>query len=227
MKKIFEYFNKFEMLLISCSLLFIISSFVIFKNNSYLTLIASIIGVISLFFNAKGNLVGQVLMIIFSIIYGIISYSFSYYGEMITYLGMTLPMAVYALICWIKNPYNGKKSIVKINNIKISETVIMFVLTIIITTIFYYILKYFKTPNLILSTLSISTSFIAAYLTARRSSYFAFAYALNDIVLIILWVLASIENANYVCVVVCFIVFLANDVYGFISWQNRKIQQKG
>lgn len=165
-------------------------------------------------------------MIIFSIIYGIISYSFSYYGEMITYLGMTLPMAVYALICWIKNPYNGKKLIVKINNIKISEMVIMFVLTIIITTIFYFILKYFKTPNLILSTLSISTSFIAAYLTARRSSYFALAYALNDIVLIILWVLASIENANYVCVVVCFIVFLANDVYGFISWQNRKIQQK-
>ena len=26
--------------------------------------------------------------------YGIISYAFAYYGEMITYLGMTMPMAV-------------------------------------------------------------------------------------------------------------------------------------
>ncbi len=43
-------------------------------------------------------------MIIFSLLYGIISYTFSYYGEMITYLGMTMPMAVFALISWLRNP---------------------------------------------------------------------------------------------------------------------------
>ena len=165
-------------------------------------------------------------MIAFSIIYCIISYSFSYYGEMITYIGMTLPMAVYALICWVRNPYNGKKTEVKINSLKTKEIMVMLLLTLILTILFYFILKYFETPNLIPSTLSISTSFIAAYLTARRSPYFAVAYALNDIVLIVLWILASIENLNFVCVVVCFIVFLANDIYGFISWQKRKIQQE-
>lgn len=33
-------------------------------------------------------------MVLFSLLYGIISYAFAYYGEMITYLGMTMPMAV-------------------------------------------------------------------------------------------------------------------------------------
>lgn len=227
MKYILKYFTKLEILLWVISIIFIGISFILFNNNNYLTFIASIIGVTSLIFNAKGNPIGQILMIIFSILYGIISYTFYYYGEMITYLGMTLPMSMYALICWLKNPYKGNKREVKINDIKIKEIIIMFLLTIIVTICFYFILVEFNTPNIIFSTLSISTSFIAAYLTARRSSYFAIAYACNDIILIILWVLASVVDKSYFCVVVCFFVFLFNDFYGFFNWRQLKIKQNG
>lgn len=51
---------------------------------------------------------------VFSIMYGIISYSFRYYGEMITYIGKTLPMAAVSLVSWLKNPYKGSKSQVKV-----------------------------------------------------------------------------------------------------------------
>ena len=226
MKKIISYFTKFEICLWILSIFIVIVSFLLFRNNEYLNLIASIIGVTSLTFNAKGNPIGQLLMIIFSILYGIISYSFAYYGEMLTYLGMTLPMAIYALICWLKNPYNGRISQVKVNSINIKEWIVMLIVTFFITIIFYYILFYFNTPNLFFSTLSISTSFIAAYLTARRSPYFAVAYALNDIALIILWLFASIENHNYISVLVCFIVFLFNDLYGFFNWRLMKVKQQ-
>lgn len=60
-------------------------------------------------------------MIIFSALYGFISYTFSYFGEMATYLGMTAPMAFWALISWLKNPYNGNKAEVKINRISKKE----------------------------------------------------------------------------------------------------------
>lgn len=207
MKKRTLYFNKIELFLWTISIFLIIISFLLFNNNSFISLIASIIGVTSLIFNAKGNPIGQFLMIIFSILYGIISYTFSYFGEMITYLGMTLPMAILALVSWIKNPYNGNISEVKINTLKYKEIIFMFALSIIVTIMFYFVLLYFNTPNLIFSTLSITSSFIAAYLTARRSPYFAVAYAINDIILIILWILASIKDNSYLCVVVCFIVF--------------------
>ena len=81
----------------SISAVLILVSFFVFDGSSYLTLTASLIGVTSLIFNAKGYAFGQVL-ILFSLCYGVISYSFSYYGEMITYLGMTMPMAAIALI---------------------------------------------------------------------------------------------------------------------------------
>lgn len=93
-----HYFSKSEIALWSASVLLIITSFFAFDRESYLTLLASLIGVTSLIFNAKGNPFGQLLMVLFSLLYGIISFSFQYYGEMLTYLGMTMPMAVFALI---------------------------------------------------------------------------------------------------------------------------------
>lgn len=224
-KKYFFNLSKAEVVLWSVSVFTILLSFCLFDKENFLTLIASLIGVTSLIFNAKGNPFGQFLMVLFSLLYGIISFSFAYYGEMITYLGMTMPMSIFALISWLKNPYNGNKSEVKVNVIHKKEVFFMSLAAVIITGIFYFILKYFNTANLIPSTISVTTSFVAVYLTFRRSPYFALAYASNDIVLIILWILASIYDAKYISVVVCFVAFLVNDIYGFVNWCKMKKRQ--
>ena len=226
MKKLLSYFSKIEIILWISSVTFIILSFLAFDRTNYLTLIASLIGVTSLIFNAKGNPLGQMLMVIFSLLYGIISYTFAYYGEMITYLGMTMPMAVFALISWLRNPYKGNRAEVKVNSISTLEQIFMWLATAIVTIVFYFILEHFNTANIIPSTLSVTTSFLAVYLTFRRSPYFALAYAANDIILIALWVMASIEDIRYISVVVCFVAFLFNDIYGFISWQKMKKRQR-
>lgn len=157
--------------------------------------------------SAKGNAFGQILMIIFSLLYGVISYTFAYYGEMITYLGMTMPMAVLAVIAWIRNPYEGERKEVRVNRIGSRELAGMWGLTVAVTIGFYYILEQFHTANILPSTISVTTSFLAVYLTFRRSSYYALAYAANDVVLIVLWTLASMEDVKYVSVVVCFVAF--------------------
>ena len=225
MKKLITYFSKFEILLWFSSVVLIVVSFLIFDKTNYLTLVASIIGATALIFCAKGNPFGQVLMIVFSTLYSIISYAFSYYGEMLTYLFMTMPMAVISLISWLKNPYKGNKAEVKVNSISKKERVVGVIATVVVMVIFYFVLKNIKTANVIPSTISVATSFFAAYLTFKRSPYFALAYAVNDIVLIVLWVLASIVEIRYISVVVCFLAFLFNDIYGFTSWQKMKKRQ--
>ena len=219
------YFSKSEIVLWCSSVVLIVLSFCVFDRENYPTLFASLVGVTSLIFNAKGNPFGQFLMVIFSLLYGIISFTFSYYGEMITYLGMTMPMAVFALISWLRNPYNGNKAEVKVNTISRIETVLMWVMTVVITVLFYFILEHFDTANIAPSTLSVTTSFLAVYLTFRRSPFFALAYAANDLVLIVLWVLASLCDIRYISVVVCFVAFFANDIYGYLSWQKMKKRQ--
>lgn len=226
MKKIFAYFSKLEILIWSSSVILVLISFLAFDKENYLTLSASLIGVTSLIFIAKGNPFGQFLTVIFSLLYGIISYTFAYYGEMITYLGMTMPMAIFALISWIRNPHKGNRFEVEVNSIGKTENILMWIITIIITTVFYFILKHFNTANIIPSTISVTTSFLAVYLTFRRSPFYALAYAANDIVLIVLWSLASFFNIHYISVVACFVAFLFNDIYGFVNWQKMKKRQR-
>lgn len=63
-KSALSYFSKSEIVLWSSSILLIIVSFAAFDRENYMTLIASVIGATSLIFNAKGNPIGQVLIVI-------------------------------------------------------------------------------------------------------------------------------------------------------------------
>ncbi len=220
------YFSKGEIGLWLFSVTAILVTFFIFPNDGILSLIASLIGVTSLIVVAKGNPIGQVMMIAFSLLYGYISFGFTYYGEMLTYVGMSAPMAIFSLIAWLRNPYNGNKIEVRVNHISLRELPFMLLLNAAVTTAFYFILAYFNTANLIVSTLSVATSFLAVYLTFRRSPYYALAYAVNDIVLLALWGLASLTDISYLSMVICFAVFLVNDIHGFLSWQRLAKRQK-
>ena len=144
---------------------------------------------------------------------------------MITYLGMSAPIAIFALISWLRHPYNNNKSEVRVNTLKKREWTLFTVVTVIVTVAFYFILKSLKTNNLIVSTISVTTSFSASYLTARRSRFYAIGYGLNDIVLIILWSLASKENTVYLPMVICFVSFLVLDFYGFVNWSRMSKKQ--
>lgn len=203
------------------SLFLVIVSNVLSMNIDILTLVAACVGITSLVFAAKGNVWAQILMIIFSILYGIISWRFHYWGEMITYLGMTMPMAIWSTITWLKNPAkNGKE--VAIQKLRLKHIVWLVLFGTITTIVFYYILAVLNTPNIVFSTISITTSFLAASLTMLRSSYYALGYALNDIVLIILWMFASLKNPAYIPVTINFAIFFFNDMYGFICWKKRE-----
>ena len=216
--------NNFEKILWFCSVILLLITFILAPNCDILTMIASLIGVTALIFVAKGDAIGQLLTLIFAAIYAIISYLFRYFGEMITYMGMTAPIALASMITWLKNPYSQLE--VKVNHLTGKIWSILVLLTILVTSIFYYILKAFDTPNLLFSTISISTSFMASSLTLLRSPYYAIAYALNDIVLIVLWILASMNDIAFLPMVLCFIIFFINDLYGFCNWQAMKIRQQ-
>ncbi|MBE6756743.1 MAG: nicotinamide mononucleotide transporter [Ruminococcaceae bacterium] len=217
--------TKFEKILWLSSVAVVLSTFFIFKSEDYLTLIASLIGVTALIFLAKGHSIGQILIIVFALFYGYISYHFRYYGEMITYLGMTVPMAVVALVSWLRHPYKETAE-VEISKLSKKQVVPMLIFTVLVTVAFYFILKALGNASLLVSTVSVTTSFLAAYLTALRSPYFALGYAMNDLVLVCLWIIAVKEDISSLSMVACFVTFFINDMYGFVSWKRMEKRQK-
>lgn len=204
------------------SLAIVTISNVVTGEIDLLTIVATWVGITSLIFAAKGNVWAQILMIVFSILYGIISLRFRYWGEMITYLGMSMPMAIWSTVTWIRNPSSDSTGEVKIRKLKGKHFLFLFALSIIVTSAFYFLLQFLQTPNIMFSTISVTTSFLAASLTMLRSSYYALGYAANDLVLVVLWTLAAVENPVYVPVIINFMIFFMNDMYGFVSWKKRE-----
>jgi nicotinamide mononucleotide transporter PnuC len=224
-KKLFASLSIFERVLYIFSVTLVVLSFIISPEKSVLSLVASLFGVTALIFIAKGYVIGQVLIIIFAVLYGIVSFLQGYYGEVMTYVGMSAPMAVVSMISWIKNPYKGTKT-VKVSKLRWYHLLIMVVLTAVITFAFYFILGALGTSSLYVSTLSVATTFAAVYLTFLRSPYYAIGYLLNDIVLITLWIIASIKDPSRISMVICFAVFMVNDLNGFISWKRMAKRQQ-
>ena len=225
MKRILNYFSAVELCIWGCSVFAILFSFFFFGQTGYLSLVGSLIGITSLIFCAKGNPIGMALGIVFCVIYSIISFSYSYYGEVITYLGMTMPMSVLSLVAWLRHPHKQNHAQVKVGEVRGREYLLMGLLTVGVTVGFYFILRAFGTANLIPSTISVATSFTAVYLCFRRSPYYALCYGVNDIVLIVLWALAARDDLSYLSVVINFAAFLASDIYAFINWRRMKKRQ--
>lgn len=216
--------SLFERFLWVFSLIGVSVCYALTPEKSLLSLAASLIGVTALIFVAKGDVIGQALSVVFALFYALVSWKMKYYGEIITYLCMTAPIAMMSVITWIRNPYSEHE--VRVRTLNVRQWIALVCLAGLVTVAFYFILDYFDTPNLIFSTLSVFTSFMASGLTMLRSEYYGFWYGMNDIVLIVLWVLASVEDISYAPMVACFGIFLLNDAYGFINWQRIKKRQK-
>ncbi|MDD2375355.1 MAG: nicotinamide riboside transporter PnuC [Eubacteriales bacterium] len=221
----FRKLTKLEWRLWLISITVVCGSFLLSGNFYPLTLMASLVGITALIFVAKGDVWGQILTVLFSLLYAIISFNFRYYGEMITYIGMTAPIAVMSIITWLRNPYANTTE-VKVHQLNKRQKLWLVILTILVTFVFYFILEAFGTANLLVSTLSITTSFSASYLLMFRSPNYALAYAANDIVLIGLWILASIDNLSYLPMIACFVMFFVNDIYGYNNWIRMKHRQQ-
>lgn len=225
MKKIFKDWNLFEICFLSISLLTIFFCFIFSSDKSIITLIASLLGVITVLCGAKGLIIAPFINIIYNLIYIFLSFSQKFYGEVIIYVFFMIPLHVITIISWLKNRSKENKNIVSVNKISLKEYIILIIGTIGVSIIFYNILKLLNTNALLISTISLVDSFLASYLLFRRSSNYAFSYIVNDIILIILWMYTIKTTTAYIPIIVSFMIFLINDIYGLISWKKREKHQ--
>lgn len=215
--------TRFEWCLWLGSALVVTASYIAVGEGA-ISLITSLIGVTALIFVAKGDPLGQLLTVVFSLFYAVVSFEYRYYGEMITYLGMSAPMAVFSFISWLKHPY--KECEVEVGRLTKAKFALVLVLTVAVTVAFYFVLRALGNNSLLVSTFSVTTSFLAASLLFLRSPFYAAAYAANDVVLIILWIIASISDISFMPMVICFVAFFANDIYALINWHSMQHRQQ-
>ncbi len=217
--------TRFEKALWGVSVTAILVSFAVTGAQDMLTAAVSVVGVTALLFVAKGYVLGQILVAVFAALYGGISFFQQYYGEMITYLGMTAPSAVVTAIVWARHPFRGSRE-VTVSPLTRGRIVLTAVVTVAATAVFYPVLRALGNADLFVSTLSVTTSMAASCLTALRSPYYAIGYAANDVVLVVLWSVAASRDSAMLPMAVCFLMFLINDLYGFVQWRRMQHRQQ-
>ena len=222
--KFFSTLTKFEWGLWLFSLVGVLVCSLLSPDFHLIGTLASLLGVTSLIFIAEGKWQGQILIILFAMLYGLVSFEQRYFGEMITYLCMTSPMAIAAVISWFRHPFRDTGE-VAVRPIGWRGILWLAVSSAAVTVLFYFILGALGNAVLLASTLSVTTSFLASALTYLRSPYYALAYAANDVVLIVLWVTAAGQDLSCLPMVLCFAMFLANDLYGFFNWKRMEKRQ--
>lgn len=226
MKKLSKNWALWEVVFLLTSIVAVSICFFISPERSVLSFISSICGITTVFFLAKGLFFAPITDIIYNCLYAAVSIVSFYYGEAIIYIVIMMPISISSLITWLKNK-NKDEATVKVNKIKPKEWLFLAIACVAITIGFYFLLKVLNTSQLIVSTISIITSVIGAYLLLRRSSYYAIAFILNDVILIVLWGLTTLTSGlMYLPTTLSFIVFLVNDTYGFIRWKKEEKKLK-
>ena len=222
----FANLNKYEWSLWLASLLVVTLGFFLGGRMGVISYVASLLGVTALIFIARGDVTGHFFVVFFALLYGYVSWQERYYGEMLTYVCMSAPAGVVAIVSWIRHPFKEDGSEVAVNRLRGREWVFLCFLTALVTVIFYFLLGRFGTAQLWVSTVSVTTSFFASYLTFRRIPYYALAYSANDLVLIVLWLISAWRDPSYFSMVACFFMFLFNDLYGFFNWHRMQRRQE-
>ncbi len=220
MKKLFKDWTRFEIALFVLGATLITFSSILCKSD-FLTIFASLVGILCSLLQAKGKIISQFVGIAEVTLYSILSYINHYYGEVMIDVFVVFPMYVYGVISWITHK-NQETDTVTSNQISKKEWIILGFTSMVGFGILYVVLKHFHTSQLVVSSFSMITSLIATYLIARRSKY-SFAFFIgNDIILILLWGVPVLQgDFSLLPIVIENLVLLMNDAYGLKNWNEN------
>lgn len=217
--------TKLEKTLLYGSCIIVLIVGIVFKSD-ILTTSCSIIDIIAMLLIAKGKNIGQLLGVLITVLYSIVSFKNRFYGEVIIYTFIVCPMYLIGIVSWIKHK-NKETNSVEINKIYKREWFIVSIVSVIVLTGVYFLLKVFNTNELLVSTLSVLASLFGIYFQIRRSKYAFIFYVINDIIIAILWGIPVI-NGNYSLLPIFLnpVIIFSYDMYGFYNWTRLEKKQK-
>ncbi|MBO4228764.1 MAG: nicotinamide mononucleotide transporter [Clostridia bacterium] len=204
----------------------VVAVFLLVPDPDWLTLCSAVIGITSVLLIAKGWVLGEFLTAAFTGFYGAVAAFNGFYGEVISAFAITLPLSVLSIIAWIRHPFPESGEVEVGGRIPKKQIVLLLVMTPLIAVSFFFLLRSLGTVNAEIGTASVALNAAAAFMKIARNPYFPLVYGVNDLVLITLWVLASLSDSSNIPMVACFLGFLISDIYAWISWIQMKARQK-
>ena len=225
-KKFFKQIKWYEWLYMSVFISAIVILSIVFKSG-WLIALNSLFGILTLFFVAKGKILGIIIGIIQCVMYIVICFYNRLYGEVIISCLISIPIMIAILVSWIRN-LGVRDKIVKVNkSISPLEWVVSTLSVALISFALYFLLEYFNTANLIISTLSIFFGVMSDYLMVRRCEYGFVFEILCNVIKMCLWIFLVVQNndLSYITTISQYLMYLSLNIVGMINWIRMKRRQ--
>lgn len=196
----------------------IITTLSIYWKDSPIGIIASLTGIWNVILVAKGKIANYYFGIIAVSTYAFVAYTQKYYGEVMLNMLYFFPMQFAGLYLWKKKKSNHKQNKVNVQYMSNSQRIAWSLITLLATVSYGFLLKKLDGNLPFLDAASTTMSVIAMILMIFAFVEQWILWILVDIISIIMWLIVLAKGGNDIAILVMWIAFLINAIYGFINW---------
>jgi nicotinamide mononucleotide transporter len=193
-------------------------------KDSVIGLITSLSGMLCVVLVAKGKIFNYYPGIINVVLYAYLSYNQSFYGEVALNLLYFLPMQFIGLYLWKKHQSaQSDSSDVHVNTLSNKALLVWIGVILASTVLLGFILGQIGGAQPYVDSITTILQIVAQIFMIKRLVEQWITWIFVNIFSIILWFTAFMSTGNDVTILIMWIAYLVNSVYGYLNW--RKIHQ--
>jgi len=197
----------------------------IWWKDSWIGMISSLAGMLSVVLVAKGKISNYYFGIINVSLYAILAYNQAFYGEVMLNALYFLPMQFYGLWIWRKK--TNKQDGFDIKVVRMTRTQKWnWAIIAIVATVLYAIILHFMKGNLpIIDSFTAILQILAMWFMVKRYKEQWTLWIIVDVFTIGMWLYAFMKTGNDISILVMWIAYLINAVYGYWNW-NKALKKE-
>ncbi|MBI9053861.1 MAG: nicotinamide mononucleotide transporter [Bacteroidales bacterium] len=216
-RNFFNDWDLYEKLWLVISTILIVSLSIYWKDSP-IGIIASLAGIWNVVLVAKGKILNYFFGIIAVTTYAFVAYTQKYFGEVMLNMFYFFPMQFIGFYIWRKRTSDKKTEDIKVVYMTNKQRLFWLCITAVATITYAYILKRLGGNLPFLDSASTVMSVIAMILMVFVFVEQWILWILVDIVSIFLWAIAMKNGGTDIAVLIMWIAFLVNAIYGLFNW---------
>jgi len=216
--------NLYEIVWLS---VFSVAAFIlaILKEDTLLGLSTFITGILCVLLAAKGNIMTYLFGMYNTFAYAYISYLNGFYGEMGLNLLFFVPMNILGFIFWKKRLQDNVVEMRRLNTRNFSYLMLACILSIAFLGWILALIKTQHTPYIDATTNVLSIAATLLMIWRYREQWTL--YIILNVFTIVMWVIRTLRgSSDGIMMIIMWVAFLTNAVYGYYLWTKRSSQQK-
>lgn len=217
-KKFFHGWSAFELAWLVLSTVIMIALSIIW-GDSTLALISGITGILGVVLAAKGKVSTYLFATINVAIYAWLTFNNHLYGEFMLNAFYYIPMNFVGFYLWSRHK-DEESGDVEGKTLTMKQLVILLITVAVVVLVYWQILSHIGGQLALIDAMSTVFSVVALIMQVARYAEQWLLWIIVNVVSVVMWGLLLGKDPSAVTMVVMWVAYLFNSVYGYINWKK-------